>query len=1004
MKQRILVLTIFISWIISSCNGIDGGRNLPPERPAGEINGRVVDGAIADSTINVYSFIDGEISELLASTVSDAQGNYSLEIRARNQPVIIEATGGHYIEEASNTEVNLSEQQKLRSISYYDSGQLNVNITPLTHIATALAQYKISQGSETEQAIEDAANELSQLFNIDIIQTSPLDITDPLNSTATLSDSHLYGLYLAGLSSFTKWAGEQNGHVPHTTYTSIKLAQLFYDDCIADGFLDGKGLNDSGQSIDLGIGILPIDTYTYRTTLAQHLLAVINSDINKTSLTINNVLLSVQQLANNQHAMFDGVAPSLSGDTITPLFDIEPTLNMGEGIFAFGTLYFSVDITGSATATNVEFDIDDVVQSGIVDPENPIFEINVSDFTDGNHWVGVRATDALGVSLYKQFQINFTNINPLTTITSDTITNLNNFPIDGTYDNSSVDIKSIQIQGKEATLFEDGSWTAAVDLTNGPNILTIEIADNGTDLYRTQTRVDLDQTPPLFDLSSGHSSALFSLGNGVSEQRSLQNSNIDTPLYISSDQVTLDGAIIARGALNASNIPFFAFNATDPDQDGIFTTPENITARIQYKKNDIETPWRSLTPSGQEFLVPLASETLVSDWHQTTNSDQHFIRIELADEAGNVTETMFSFRADVYVPSFPIESVSTLNEDLFINTAFSQRSNLYNVEFAASGYTFHNNAQAMYINILDNVTHNSSQDVDELIREHDARLKTARQWRVAIINSPLSQCPTMTNWQTVSQIYNYTTDGWILEQVPSPSFGNPVSVDSDTPAASAPSSWTDTPDFDSDYALLGPLPIGSSSWLFNYDYLLQPPNPVSSPIPNPAFITNWTRVDKNEVVNCDPVRFFQEREFFSYDSVRGPENIASSFSLTQTFDTTNFEVIDHGAGLCPTGTLPAGNVIPATSSWYRIPANHCITIRKLVTTPDLTLYNDTDVATPDSFRSYTTKQLDKSISWSVDQQLQITAIHDAGEENISQMSTIEIENNTGQLSEYQLTR
>ncbi|NOZ51831.1 MAG: hypothetical protein GXP08_01620, partial [Gammaproteobacteria bacterium] len=339
MNKHSISCILIAIWILNSCHGI--GENpdaLPPERPAGTISGRVVDGTVSDSRINVYSFENGIIGELLGSTISDMQGSYTIGLRKKSQPVLIEATGGSYIEESSGVRVSLQPGQRLRSIVYYDSGQLDVNITPLTHLAVALTEQKILQGTTVEDAIDDAVLDISDLFNIDVIETTPLDITNPGNTTSMLSNGHLYGFYLAALSSFTQWASEVNAIATHTTYTSIGLTQVLYADILADGRLDGKGKTAHGDPVDLGLGAVAINENVLRVSLAQHMLAMVNNKVNQTLIAFSDVLPSAQRLAGSRHALFGGEPAVVSGDTIPALFTIEPDINIDSNVFSFGTL------------------------------------------------------------------------------------------------------------------------------------------------------------------------------------------------------------------------------------------------------------------------------------------------------------------------------------------------------------------------------------------------------------------------------------------------------------------------------------------------------------------------------------------------------------------------------------------------------------------------------------------------------------------------------------------
>ena len=79
-----------------------------------------------------------------------------------------------------------------------------------------------------------------------------------------------------------------------------------------------------------------------------------------------------------------------------------------------------------------------------------------------------------------------------------------------------------------------------------------------------------------------------------------------------------------------------------------------------------------------------------------------------------------------------------------------------------------------------------------------------------------------------------------------------------------------------------------------------------------------------------------------------------------------------------------GLEINPISGWYKIPTGHSITLQKWVATPNLTLHND-DISDVNNFPSYTANLYDKTMTWSVDRNLNMSIIHGTGEANISFM-------------------
>ena len=292
-----LVLTAFA--LLTSCGG---SSDLPPERPYGQINGYAIDSEISGGTVSVYSFANGVRGEKLGEGTTDSVGAFNVKVYGPSQIVLVEVTGGSYVEEASGKTVTLTNGEKLSSLVDYQMEQTaSTNVTPLTHMATALAEFKIKNGIEVKQAMDEAFGTIKDFFGIDSRGTNSVNITNEKSGpVATLSDNVLYGFYMAGMSHWTMDASRKNKVPPHTTYTSVGFAQIMYKDILSDGLLDGLVPNsDNTQSDFLAMGsAVPLNADEYRSAFSIHMLAMAYStNLNKTGLKVDDLSAAADAIA-----------------------------------------------------------------------------------------------------------------------------------------------------------------------------------------------------------------------------------------------------------------------------------------------------------------------------------------------------------------------------------------------------------------------------------------------------------------------------------------------------------------------------------------------------------------------------------------------------------------------------------------------------------------------------------------------------------------------------------
>jgi len=860
-------------------------------------------------------------------------------------------------------------------------------VTPLTHLAVGLAEYKINNSMSVDQAILEANADINRFFAIDTGTTPPLAIVDENNTLSELNDPALYGFYLAGLSSWTLWASDKND-APHSIYSSIALTQILYNDIRSDGVFNGVGDNrESTALMPLAFGRVALDENTFRIAFSLHMLAIANSDENKTSLGIDKLLTPARQIAAQTGALL-GTSDPINIDEQTP----EVTITRSADEYRSGLFNFEITIGGLLGAERIRIFVDGNLIADLANPTNVLAIIDTTDYADGAHDILVTATDALDNEASNTFNQQFDNTAPVVNVSSPPASSRATALIAGTYSDNVSGVQSITVQGQAATLFADGTWNATVNLEPGENIIPISVVDQVGERLDTQTVLHLDLIAPVITSTDMHSLAHFSSGDGNYTEAALQDINDALPLYFETNAVDLNGVLIDRLALNNSSIPYFAFSVLDQMGPDATTAPEDMQVRIQYERGgEILTPWRTITAINDEYLIPLVSEMLAPDWHRATPTDEHVIRVEASDAAGNLSNLSFLFRADFYVPAFNIDTISDLGADIFAGTPFTDRANLNGLAFASIAYTFTNTVgKSFYLSLADDSIHTTAQTVDQLVREHQIRLKTTPEWRIGLM-TPTTRCPEMTGWTATSTVLNFTGSAWVPEQVPAASFGTETAISSDDlPTSPTPSTWNDVPDFDEQFEVTT-LESSSSVLTYRYDYILD----ESALVPPSAYVFAWALVGTTDTQTCPQKRYFQQREVYIQESVASyPKPVLSSISVAGTTDlaTTRFVVTDNDTGL----------PVEPVDDWYPIPAGRSVTIRKWVTTPELTFYTD-DVSDLGGFSSYTPNWNDSNITWAVNRNLAISVIHDAGNNNIPAMPIRSINSNTGILT-YQISK
>jgi hypothetical protein len=407
-------LTLFFSLlIIAGCGGGAGGGAGGPTSstiPVGVVSGTSFDGLVINGNVAVYDFTTGSKGVLLGQATTDGQGLYSLSLQIESRPVLLELTGGYYVEEADNANVALLSNHKLTAVANYTTGAaLKVAVTTYSYLAAGLAQYEISKGTAVSTAIDNANQRISNLVGVNILTTTPKEITDVANASASLTPELRYG-FLAGAISLWTY-----NHTPSTAaahlapYTSIDFAQTLYQDISADGVLDGFGVDSTGAKAQLSFGTTPLSPAVYRLGIGTAIVQMAANANNKTGLTGAQVLSFADSYIASTDLMFNNVAPTTFVASVTGV--TFPANNQWVG----GSVSLIPTASSPFGIGSVALIVDGVTVSNSSGVVPATFTINSASYADGAHSITVQLTDGGGFITTSSITSKFDNTSPTAT-------------------------------------------------------------------------------------------------------------------------------------------------------------------------------------------------------------------------------------------------------------------------------------------------------------------------------------------------------------------------------------------------------------------------------------------------------------------------------------------------------------------------------------------------------------------------------------------------------------
>lgn len=226
MKTLRIIFSMLALSIITACGG-GGGATVQ-----GSISGTATKGPVSNATVMAYAISNGQIGAQIATTTTDASGNFTMTTGGYAGPVMLQMSGGTYIDEAKGTIMSMAPGDVMTAVMPAVAAGANVTgiqVTPVTLMAQTRAQ--AMAGGMTDANIAAANTAVGNYFMVsDILHIQPMNPLVAGSGVGASQDARNYGMVLAAMS--------QSAKTLNMAVSSAFVTAMMSD--ASDSVMDGK--------------------------------------------------------------------------------------------------------------------------------------------------------------------------------------------------------------------------------------------------------------------------------------------------------------------------------------------------------------------------------------------------------------------------------------------------------------------------------------------------------------------------------------------------------------------------------------------------------------------------------------------------------------------------------------------------------------------------------------------------------------------------------------------
>jgi len=242
MRTRMIGAAAAALLLATGCGGgsVDSGVG---SGGTGYVGGTAVAGPVGSATVNAYGIAGGQLGAKLGTATTDASGNFNLAIGSYAGPLMLQVSGGSYVDEATGTTMAMAAGDVMTAVVpsvVAGANTTGIQVTPVTAMAQTLALHQ--SGGMTDANINAANLAMGNYFSVsDILHVQPMNPLVTGSGTGASQDAQNYGMSLAAMSKAAQTLG--------LSASSAMTTALMND--ASDGVMDGKM---GGTAITMGMG------------------------------------------------------------------------------------------------------------------------------------------------------------------------------------------------------------------------------------------------------------------------------------------------------------------------------------------------------------------------------------------------------------------------------------------------------------------------------------------------------------------------------------------------------------------------------------------------------------------------------------------------------------------------------------------------------------------------------------------------------------------------------
>lgn len=265
---------------------------LFPGAPAtgkGMIGGTAFNGTMKQATVRAFAINNGAMGAQLASTATDAQGNFTLPIGTYTGPVMLQVVGANYADLAMGTMMTMGSSDAMTMVMPTVASGATISglwVTPMTAMAQTRAQ--AMTGGMTDANIIAANTAVGNYFMVtDMLHTQPMNPSVPASAATATQNMKNCGAVIGAMAQYAKGL---------TMPMSYSFVTAMMNDA-ADGIMDGKA-NGTPISMSMGgmMGLTMMQPSAGTSGLATAMSSFMGSGANLSGATATDMAALIQKL------------------------------------------------------------------------------------------------------------------------------------------------------------------------------------------------------------------------------------------------------------------------------------------------------------------------------------------------------------------------------------------------------------------------------------------------------------------------------------------------------------------------------------------------------------------------------------------------------------------------------------------------------------------------------------------------------------------------------------